>query len=329
MRARTAKLIWCSSSLLPLTLGTALLGAQDKPMPASPTPPPEVQSLERIAAPPAPAPAPTTDQLLQRLGITRTDIDRRKAAGVPADAIRPAGTEPPDVQAQRSSQQPPPAPRTPTIAELIDIIRHRPGGQDVLDRAARAGARIPQAVGGGDFGLELTTHRPFQGESTFDSNDDGRAMQSTADTLTRNAPSASVTGVGTAQAWDTWPSQSSTGPYWGPLLPANAAVSGMLPAYNVVPGLRFRFSPQITGYYLVNVQAVGPNAFSYAPSAQLLTWTGAGWGPVPGGQWNPTTNWASYPVLIYLSGGVAYDFLWNPTTQNRKCMVSQLSITKM
>jgi hypothetical protein len=200
-----------------LGLSAARVNAQEAPLPSTPTPPPDFQEREKVGKLPAPpGRSPEVDELLQKLRLTRADIERRKAEKAERE-LPAAADEPPDVKARKNVEKPPAPPaRSPNRDELIEKIRKQPGGAEQLERAKRSGAQIPPARAGG-AALESSPERmagPRMDGPVFGSF--STAEQQTVLKATRGAPYPNVAGFGSMYVWDFFPYTSSTSTIWGP-----------------------------------------------------------------------------------------------------------------
>ena len=103
--------------------------------------------------------------LVQQVTVTRSEAQIRpgvKKVLLPPKLMAPPAA-PPDVleEEQLRSQGPAPGQRQrPTLKTLLEKIRQRPGGQDILDEAKRRGARI--GMNTDDSGSSLSWLNPFR-----------------------------------------------------------------------------------------------------------------------------------------------------------------------
>jgi hypothetical protein len=301
------RVIW----LVPLMMA-ANLAAQERPLPPSPAPRAEPPGRERAPDPPATAASPSVEELLQRAGLTRAELERRKAN--PASKAHPPSptAEPPTPEersrAERANEQPPAALRSPSLEELLSAVRQQPGGADVLDRARRAGARIPQAS---ENGVEddQSARRARGGPSVIASARTSipRAFPTqTVLRVTRSAPSQTVSGLGSLSAEAFFPYRATNNiGVWGPLdrlSDQNTTYSPVGGPFDVKSWVRITLTAQNAGWYLINVQATPTRAelrrYTFAGYELLMTFT------------KPTTSgYNSYPVVLNLEAG-SHGFYW-------------------
>ena len=313
-----------SAVILGLSAGRA--DAQEVPMPATPTPPPDVQERERVPDPPAPpGRPPEVDELLRQLGVTRADIERRKAApGARALAATPQ--EPPDVQERKGIAEPPAPPaRSPSVEELLEAVRRQPGGPELLERARRGGARIPPGRPGGSSGSTLNGGRGPWAEDASPAFLSVAGEMQTVLRVTRTAAYTNVSGLGTLSAGDQFPYFSNAYTLWGPLQRYAYSSHPIVGPVDVRPFMWANVSVASEGWYLVNFVATRGRASlrKYGPSSgsppmfPLMT------------QWDnsaSTTYYVSYPYVLHLAAGYHY-FYWIP--DSGWFYVTEVSVTKI
>jgi hypothetical protein len=126
MRTGTGRsVLYGLAAAVALGVSAECLKAQDEaPLPASPNPPPDMQEREKVGKPPAPpGKSPEVDELLQKLRLTRADIEQKKADKNQKEL--PAATdEPPDVK-ERKKVEKPPKPRLLSIGRRQEQCLHR------------------------------------------------------------------------------------------------------------------------------------------------------------------------------------------------------------
>jgi hypothetical protein len=309
-----------------LGLSAQRVNAQEAPLPATPTPPPDFQEREKVGKPPAPpGRSPEVDELLQKLRLTRADIERRKAEKAERE-LPAAADEPPDVKGRKNVEKPPAPPaRSPNLDELLEKIRKQPGGAEQLERAKRSGAQIPPARAGGAT-LESSPERmagPRVDGPVFGSFSTGE--QQTVLKATRAAPNTSVAGLGALYVWDGFPyntnSQTMWGGYYRSANPSDPAVG----SYDVRPYLGFTLNVTNPGWYLVNLVATRGKAGlrkygtpSGTPAMYpLMT------------QWDNSASanyYESYPYVVNLAAGWHY-FYWVP--EAGYFWVTEVSVMKL
>jgi len=288
--------------LLPLVLCAAGAAAQEKPLPASGQPP-EVQQARSLSRPLGTVAPQSVDQILHRLGVTRAEIERRKvsarAAALPATAMEPAEV----VEAKRLVREQPARAHSASVKEILDALRRQPGGAAMIERARRAGARIPRETAlNGDY------DNPHKAVFYFATRE-GLAPDAIQPTptlrVTRTATSQSITGFGSLNATAYFPWYINSATTWGPLLRSQLTSTASSPvgaAYDVKPYMGISFYASSAGWYAINVTA-GQSGFEArhytAGTYQLLTSF-----PKPA-----TAGSNPYPVLVNLAAG-SHWFTW-------------------
>ncbi|MGZ8398950.1 MAG: hypothetical protein ACXWWN_07930 [Gemmatimonadales bacterium] len=302
---------WLSGALavVGLSLSAEYARAQDEaPLAASPAPPPDVQEREKMGKPPAPpGRSPEVDELLQKVKLTRADIERKKADK--SEPALPGGSdEAPDVkEIKKAEKAPPPPGRSPDLAELIDKIRKQPGGKEKLEKAEKAGAKIPKGAGGAT--LESILERmpgPRMDGPVFGS--DSRAEQLPTLKATRPIPYQNVAGLGYLSVGDWSPNNSNSTPMWGPyyryLNPNHFLVGNV----DVKPYAYASVNVTNPGWYILNFVATKGKASlkryvagSTPPFATVTQWDNSA----------STTQYESYPFVVNLAAGY-HTFYWIP-----------------
>jgi hypothetical protein len=302
--------LYAAVAAVALGLSAERVNAQDEvPLAATPTPPPDVQEREKAPKPPAhPGKSPEVDELLKKLRLTRADIEQRKADKSQKEL--PAATdEPPDVKEKKKAEKAPAPPgRSPDLDELLDKIRKQPGGAEKLERARKAGAKIPPGKAGG-AAFEFSPGRmsgPRVEGSVF-VGEFGTGQQTTL-RVTKPTPSASVPGLGSM--WmDSYMVWMSEGPsQWGPIHPYAtpnwSVVDGPIDVKPYLGGGVYLTSP---GWYLINFVASGAKA-------SLRKWDSRSRTSTIVTQWDNSANpytYQIYPYLVELAAGYHY-FYWVP-----------------
>jgi hypothetical protein len=307
---------------------TPTIASQQGPLPATPAPR-ELAMLAEVK-PPRQVASPTVDAILEVAHLTRADIERRKSTAAFSKPYPAVPHPPPEFQEVREidsrAKQPDAALISPSVRELIEIIRRRRGGAQLLERARRDGARIiPPSSTRGYFsftsaqdrgGLRSPTNTP-----EFDLIAAAQTPLSTK--VTRNAPSASVTGLGTLWAQAYYPMFASADlNVWGPLERNTWTHSPVGGTYAAKSYVMIWVNVETAGWYLINVVAnqkvrAEMRRYSGSPSSGyplIQTFTAP-----------PTVGYNSYPVLVNLAAGGQY-FSW--VNLDRFCFVSEVSVTK-
>jgi hypothetical protein len=301
------------------------MNAQDEtPLPASATPPPHVQEREKVGKPPAPGKSPQVDELLQKLRLSRADIEQRKADKSQKEL--PAATdEPPAVKERKKVGKPPDFPgRSPAPEELLDKIRKQPGGAERLERARKAGAKIPPGRAGG-AALDLRPGRmsgPRVEGPAFDIEVDAEQLPTLR--VTKPAPSQNVAGLGSLAVTDyilfssgypySYPS------YWG-VLYRNANPNSPGGDIDLKPFMELNLTVSNPGWYIINIVAT-------RAKASLRRWNSATNTYVAVTQWDygAFAFYAeSYPYLVNLAAGNHY-FYWVPEVEY--ALVLEASVMK-
>jgi hypothetical protein len=245
------------------------------------------------------------------------------------DGPLPATPAPPGLEALRRVVRPGPPPPSPSVRELIEIVRRRPGGLQLLERARRGGAHIDASIS--SIGYDgFTTLGNHAGPRLSSVDPESNPVASAQTTLkgTRNAPSAYVAGLGSLYAGAYYPLYATTDlNLWGPLDYRTwaATYSPAGGAYDAKSFVQFSLSVQSTGWYLINVVAspavsAEMRRYSASPAGYVLIQTF----PAPA-----TTGYNSYPVLLNLAAGSHY-FSWvTLATFPYNAYVSEVSITKL
>jgi hypothetical protein len=305
-----------------LGLSAQRVKAQEAPLRALPAPAPDVQEMEKMAKPPAPpGRSPEVDELLQKVRLTRADIERRKADK--AERPLPAATdEAPDIkEIKKLEKAPPPPGRSPDLAELIDKIRKQPGGADQLERARKGGAKIPPGAGGAtpESSPERTPGPRMDGPVFgFDSIAEQLPMLKS----TRAAPYQNVAGLGYLSVGDWSPYYSNSIPMWGPYYRYASANHVLLGNVDMKAYVYASINVTNPGWYIVNFVASKGKASlkRYDPSVSP---------PYPTvTQWDNSASanqYESYPVVVNLAAGY-YSFYWIPETY---VWLSEVSLMKL
>ena len=319
--------LYAAVAAVALGLSAERVNAQDEaPLAATPTPPPEVQEREKAPKPAAhPGKSPEVDELLQKVRLTRADIEKRKAEKTERE-LPATADEPPDVKERKKGEKPPEPPaRSPDLDELIEKIKKQPGGAEKLERAKRAGARIPPGQGGG-AALESSSERmpgPRMDGPVF-SFSSTRELQ-TVLKATRGTPYQTVAGLGTMQVSDAFPNYSNNSTMWGPYYRSAWLNSYMAGSYDVKPWLVTYVNLTNPGWYLINFVATKGKVSlrkygtttGTPPMYALLT------------QWDNSASanyYESYPHVVNLAAGWHY-FYWVP--DSGYFWVTEVTVTKL
>lgn len=296
------------------------LMAQEKPLPSS-AEPPDAHQVRRQPRPPTTVVSPSIDQILRRLGVTRAEIARRKNAGR-TTPLPASSAEPPEIAEMKRGMQASAAPaRSPTIKEILDALRRQPGGAATIDRARRAGARIPR-----DASIDRYPQPRSPGASSpyfFVAGDNDLPVAGLQPTPTVRATRASsyqtVAGVGSISVTAFFPFYINTSSTWGPLnrTQTTTPTNQVGAPWDVKPYVFISFSAPVDGYYVINVVAgqSGFEARHYASGTYQLVQSFAK--PAAVGTY-------SYPVLLNLAHGSHY-FTWANLDYTS---VSEVSATK-
>jgi hypothetical protein len=224
-----------------------------------------------------------------------------RQAPLPASAV-----EPPELALlKRAAEKPSAAARSPSLKEVFDALRRQPGGAAMIERARRAGARIPRNVA-----LEPDVPVDRLGTGTFSFA--ARGTRSSSETvqntptirITRASWSQTITGFGKLYAYAWYPTWINTYPTWGPLVRVaiTSAGTSVGAPYDVKPYMFIAFNATSAGWYVVNVVA-DQSAF------EARHFTGVDYQLIQSFPKPPTAGSYSYPVLVNLTAGQHY-FTW-------------------
>jgi hypothetical protein len=321
--------LYATVAAVALGFSAEYVNAQEEaPLPATPTPPPGVQEREKVAKPPAhPGKSPEVDELLQKIRLTRADIEKRKADK--AEKQLPAtAEEPPNVKERKKVEKPPAPPgRSPNLDELIEKIKKQPGGAEKLERAKRGGARIPPGGAGGatlESSLERTPG-PWVEGPVFGLT--SAADQQTTLRVTKPAAYQNVAGLGELSGYEITSWTAGWPGAWGPLYRVavpNYPITGNL---DVRPFLGANVNVTNPGWYLINLFATRGKASlrkccttsGTPPMFALMI------------QWDHSASanyWESYPYLVNLAAGWHY-FYWVPDQPGSWHYVAEVSVMKL
>ena len=310
--------------VLPLVLCAMRVTGQERRLPATGEPP-EIQLMRRLPPAPEKVASQSVDQIIRRLGVSRTEIERRKAS--PGRALPATAKEPVEIaEVKRMERERPATAHSSPVKEILDALRRQPGGAAMLERARRGGAHIPRD---GAMNFEPRNSRRtayFASRETVGPVDE---YQPTATLrVTRAAESQSVTGFGTLRAYGFFPVQINSVTTWGPLFPmkqTSATYSPVGAPYDVKSYMLIGFTATTAGYYAINVTA-GASAFvarNYTSSGTYQLLASFPTPPNPSGI-GPNLGTYSYPVLVNLSAG-SHWFTW---TNLDWVYVSEVSVVK-
>lgn len=303
-----------------LGLRAGWMSAQDEaPLPASPNPPPEVQEREKLAKPPAPpGQSPQADQLLQKLHLSRAEIEQRKADKAQQE-LPASGDEPPDVKERKKMKAPEPPGRSPDVQELIEKVRKQPGGAEKLERAKKAKTGGPALQSSAERMPGPRMDGPIIGYPEVEQQPIGLRV-------TKAAPDHVVPGLGSMWGMDYMPWTSGSQGQWGPLNrdanPNYAIVGGPI---DIKPFLQAGIYLANPGYYLINFVAV-------KDKASLRKWDPVSRTYLDVAQWDnaESPNWyESYPYVAKLAAGYHY-FYWLPEPSTvSNIYVTEVSVSKL
>jgi hypothetical protein len=314
------RVLYGMAALVTFGFSAEWVSAQEEaPLPASPGPPPDVQEREKLGKPPAPpGRSPEVDELLQKVHLSRADIEQRKADKTQR-ALPAATDEPPDAKDSRRAEKPPEPPaRSPDLTELLDKIRKQPGGADRLERARRAGARIPSG-GAGGTAVNFNTERSSGPRVEWPSFEFLPAeAQGSVLKATRAAAYQNVPGLGTLSVSDFTPYSSNSSSTWGGYW--RTTYTGAFGSVDVKPYLMASVNVTNPGWYIINFVATRGKASlrKYDPGYPTLA------------QWDNSTSanpYESYPAVLNLAAGYHW-FYWLPEPGFYE-WVSEVSVTKL
>jgi hypothetical protein len=276
--------------------------------------------------PPSKAPVPPGHDPFVR--INRAEIERGKpttSSVKPIPATTPDSMALPEFRARGKGgvPRPPAVSRSPSVRELIEIVRRRPGGAQLLERARRSGAQIPSGASNETESSHKVVARggPNSPDAFFDLIDLKAPPPITA-TVTRSTTSVTVAGIGYVSAQALYPLYATNDPVWGPLdrvTYAACPVGGSCVARSWVS---IYLNATSTGWYLINVQAtpIAAEMRMYSNTAPV------GYNVVTLFPYPTTAGYSSYPVLLYLAAG-SHSLAW--VNRDFFAYVSEVSITKM
>lgn len=324
----------CVVSLAPLFVlagWTPTIVAQQQPLPATGAPRFDAR-IGNVPKPPAPPASPSVDAMLTAAHLTSAQVERRKATTPASAAMRAEVAEPPAAPERRERSggfraKPAGVPPSPNTRELIEILRQRPGGAQLLERARRGGAQITppiSSIGSDKFSdgegpgpsvslLHERAYPPFA------------ALAPVTIKVSRNGQSASLPGLGALSANAYYPLYATSDlNIWGPLdrYTYSAVTSPVGGTYAAKSFVNIAVRVDSVGWYLINVLASGN------PHAEMRKYTSATAGytiiqsfPAPTG-----AGYHSYPVLVNLAAG-GHHFVW--VNLDSWTYVSEVSLTKL
>jgi hypothetical protein len=252
-------------------------------------------------------------------GLSAGYVHAQEEAPLPGTPTPPADV----LVLMKTPDEPAPA-QSPSLEELIEKIRKQPDGAQKLERARRAGARIP-GDRPGDATAELRRERksgprvegPVLGSSST-------AQQQPVMKATRAAPNPTVAGLGNLYVTDFAPRQTSTSSVWGPYY-AWASSWPMTGDFDLKPFVSASVFVESTGWYLINFMASqgkaglrkeGPTSGTPAMYPLLTQWDNSA-----------SARWDAYAYLVNLAAGYHY-FYWVPDP-HWYIFVSEVSVTKL
>jgi hypothetical protein len=310
------------AAILALGFSAPVNAQEEAPLNPSATPPPDIQERERLGAKPPEPPgrSPEVDELLQKVRLTRADVERKKADKAERE-LPAANSEPPDVQEQKKADKAPAPPgRSPDVGELIDKIKQQPGGAERLEKARKGGAKIPPGKVGAtlESGAVRMAGPRMDGPVYSDPGDEQVPVLK----ATRAAPYQSVAGLGSMSVGDFTPISSNTNPMWGGyyrIANPNHVLVGTL---DVKPYMYASVNVATPGWYIVNFVATRGKASLKRYDSATSTYPSVT-------QWDNSASpnpYESYPYVVNLAAGSHY-FYWIP--EAGYFWVSEVSLMKL
>jgi hypothetical protein len=223
-------------------------------------------------------------------------------APLPASVV-----EPPELALLKRAavEKRPASPRTPSLKQVFDALRRQPGGAATIERARRAGARIPRDVA---VQPQSSDDQLGTGNLSIAARELGSGSAATQNTptvrITRASWNQSVTGLGRLYAYAWWPTWINTYSTWGPLVRAVVSGTGTVVGapYDVKPYMFISFNATTSGWYVLNVVAE-QSAF------EARHFTGTDYQLIQSFPRPAVAGSYSYPVLVNLAAGQHY-FTW-------------------
>ncbi len=267
-------------------------GSQAKLMgklPASPTPPSEIQELEKAGAPQTP----------EKKGLNTREGVLEKLRSFRSGNARPASPKPPPEVQEVEKGGPPPDQtqrQKPTKQGLLEKIRNQPGGPEMIEEAKRRGAHIGMRLEGSGPSLSwlnLFRVKEAEAQGTFS------MTLGPSNNWHSDNPYGAVSFYGTYNT----PGYSSTGSY-GRLY--NMTWSASIGTQISLPFAYFVFTAPSDGWYIVNIEASGAQA-------SLKHYEGGTYPTVATWDYIGRTGAVSYPAMFELTAGNHY-FYWVTST---------------
>lgn len=274
---------------------------------------------------PSTAPEPRGHDPFAR--ITPATAERHKPTGrlpapIPATAPDPMAFPELGGRTKRVATQPPPVRASPSILQLIEIVRRRPGGAQLIERARRSGATIPSTSSLNDAPPTIgIAGGPSASSATLDRFTSVFAPITA--TVTRPANDVTVAGVGRLTAQALYPFYATNDPaVWGPLDRISYGACPVGGSCEARSWVSIYLNAQSTGWYLINVQAtpIAAEMRMYSSTAP------AGYNVVTSFPYPTTAGYSSYPVLLYLAAGT-HRLAW--VNRDFFAWVSEVSATKL
>jgi len=223
---------------------------------------------------------------------------------------------------KRPVTPPPAVTASPSIEQLLEIVRRQPGGAQLLERARRTGAKIPSVGSNADdaFRTVATGSGPRSSEAFDAVSLADRALPPISATVNRPNPKITVAGVGTLQAEGIYPLYATYDKVWGPLDRVWYGASPAGGSFDARSWVSIVLTAQTTGWYLVNVQAT-----PIAAELRMRSASGSSYDVIHSFGFPTTYPYSSYPVLLYLGAGY-HAFSW--VNRDFFAYVSEVSATK-
>lgn len=223
---------------------------------------------------------------------------------------------------KRPITPPPAVTPSPSIQELLEIVRRQPGGAQLLERARRTGAKIPLVGSNADdaFRRVATGSGPRSSEGFEAVALASMALPPISATVNRPNSKITVAGVGTLQAEGIYPLYATYDKVWGPLDRVWYGASPVGGSFEAKSWVSIVLTTQTTGWYLINVQAT-----PIAAELRMRSASGSSYDVIHSFGFPTTYPYSSYPWLLYLGAGYYY-FSW--VNRDFFAYVSEVSVTK-
>jgi hypothetical protein len=295
---------------------------EEAPLKPSAAPPPDIQEREKMGGKPPEPPgrSPEVDELLQKVRLTRADVERKKADKAERE-LPAANSEPPDVQEQKKAEKAPAPPgRSPDVGELIDKIKQQPGGAERLEKARKGGAKIPPGKVGATLesdAIRLAGPRMDGPVYSVPGEEQVPVLK-----VTRAIPYQNVAGLGTLSVGDFTPSNTNNNSMWGYYYRYATPNHPLVGNLDVKPYMYASVNVATPGWYIVNFVAS-------RGKASLKRWDSATYTYPSVTQWDNSASpntYESYPYVVNLAAGQQY-FYWIPEVGY--FWVSEVSVMKL